>query len=100
MPCDDRLRLLIHVASAPGNSEHRQAIRDTWGYAVPIRDAKLLFFLGHGNGWPPGTTVSDGLANMTFEVVKTIRIYIVVFWVMTLCIVLGKRVKLSLCLIN
>lgn len=73
--CYDRLRLLILVASAPGNSEHRQAIRDTWGYAVPIRDARLLFFLGHdGNGRPLLTTVSDGLSNMKFEIIRVIRI--------------------------
>ncbi|XP_023726497.2 beta-1,3-galactosyltransferase 1-like, partial [Cryptotermes secundus] len=59
MSCYDRLRLLILVASAPGNSEHRQAIRDTWGYAVPIHEARLLFFLGHdGNGRPLLTTES------------------------------------------
>jgi hypothetical protein len=58
--CDERLRLLIVVASAPGNSEHRQAIRDTWGYAVPLQDAKLLFFLGRENRWPLLWTVSNG----------------------------------------
>jgi hypothetical protein len=65
--CDDRLRLLILVASAPGNSEHRQAIRDTWGHAVPTHDARLIFFLGHdGIRRPPLTTVSDGLSITTF----------------------------------
>jgi hypothetical protein len=73
--CDDRVRLLILVASAPGNSEHRRAIRDTWGYAVPIHDARLLFFLGHdGNGRPPLMSVSKGLSNTKFEMVRVVRI--------------------------
>jgi hypothetical protein len=56
--CGDTLRILILVASAPNNMEQRQAIRGTWGDAVTLPDARLLFFLGHdGNSWPPRTTV-------------------------------------------
>lgn len=59
-PCSDRLHLLILVTSAPGNTERRQAVRDTWGYAAPIPITKLLFFMGHdGDGWPPQTTVRE-----------------------------------------
>lgn len=59
-PCSATLRLLILVASAPNNTEARQAVRDTWGYAVPLPYTKLLFFLGHdGNSWPPRTTVRE-----------------------------------------
>jgi len=58
--CSDTLRILILVASAPHNTEQRQAIRDTWGYAVPLPYTRLLFFLGHdGNSWPPRTTVRE-----------------------------------------
>jgi hypothetical protein len=58
--CDDTLRILILVASAPNNTEQRQAVRDTWGYAVPLPYTRLLFFLGHdGNSWPPQTTVRE-----------------------------------------
>jgi len=57
--CFDTLRILILVASAPNNTEQRQAVRDTWGYAVPLPYTRLLFFLGHdGNSWPPQTTES------------------------------------------
>lgn len=58
--CGDTLRILILVASAPNNTEERQAVRDTWGYAVPLPDTRLLFFLGHdGNSWPSRTTVRE-----------------------------------------
>jgi hypothetical protein len=58
--CSDKLRLLILVTSTPGNREHRQAVRDTWGYVAPIPDTRLLFFLGHnGHEWPPQTMVRD-----------------------------------------
>jgi hypothetical protein len=76
--CDDRLRLLILVASAPGNSEQRQAIRDTWGYTAPVHDARLIFFLGHdGIRWPLLATVSNGLPNVKFEIVRVseLRLY-------------------------
>jgi beta-1,3-galactosyltransferase 1 len=57
--CSDTLRLVILVSSAPNNTKERQAVRDTWGYAVPLPYTRLLFFLGHdGNSWPPRTTES------------------------------------------
>lgn len=57
--CGDTLRFLILVASAPCNTEQRQAVRDTWGYAALLPDTRLLFFLGHdGNSWPARTTES------------------------------------------
>jgi hypothetical protein len=58
--CGDKLRILLLVASAPSHAEQRQAVRDTWGYAVPSPDTRLLFFLGHdGKSWPPRTTVRE-----------------------------------------
>jgi hypothetical protein len=58
--CGDTLRILILVTSAPHNMEQRQAVRETWGRAVPLPYTRLLFFLGHdGNSWPPQTTVRE-----------------------------------------
>ena len=58
--CDDKLHVLILVTSAPNNMEQRQAVRGTWGYAVPLPHTMLLFFLGHdGSSWPPRTTVRE-----------------------------------------
>ncbi|XP_063218667.1 beta-1,3-galactosyltransferase 5-like [Bacillus rossius redtenbacheri] len=43
--CGGGVRLLLAVASRPGGGEQRQAVRDTWGRALP--DSRLVFMLGH-----------------------------------------------------
>nr|CAD7577939.1 unnamed protein product [Timema californicum] len=45
--CDSNHRLLIMVASAPSNTEQRQAIRETWGQAN--FEIRIIFFMGRSS---------------------------------------------------
>lgn len=55
------LRMLILVASAPNNTEERNAVRQTWGYYARLADVALAFMLGSSPGDKVSLAAEDGL---------------------------------------